>query len=189
MPLPTNTRKTAPGNHPGTAEARGPATAAAAGSLLLSTEAARTVRAAPPNSRRLAAATVHPNGSDPGPPSACLPAPNQATNVPRGALTDPAATTRRDRAATAPPLRATPGACATRTDGRTGAFTAESDELAPADPVVSANAIGTEAIAEPTPRATANAPTLPTYREYPGVTASADPRPNTMDRTRPREKR
>jgi hypothetical protein len=44
---------------------------------------------------------------------------------------------------------------------------AEYDELGPvepAEPVVSANATGTDATAEPTPNATANAPTRPTYR-------------------------
>jgi hypothetical protein len=44
---------------------------------------------------------------------------------------------------------------------------AESDEfdpVEPAEPVVSANATGTDATAEPTPNATANAPTRPTYR-------------------------
>jgi len=35
----------------------------------------------------------------------------------------------------------------------------------PAEPVVSAKAIGIDPIAEPTPNATANAPTRPTYRE------------------------
>ena len=35
------------------------------------------------------------------------------------------------------------------------------DPVDPADPVVSANAIGTEAIADPTPNATASAPTRP----------------------------
>ncbi len=37
----------------------------------------------------------------------------------------------------------------------------------PAEPVVSAKAIGIDPIAEPTPNATANAPTRPTYREWP----------------------
>jgi len=37
----------------------------------------------------------------------------------------------------------------------------DSEELEPADPVVSANAIGTDATAEPTPNATANTPTRP----------------------------
>ena len=140
-----------------------------------------------PNSRRLAAATVQATDSAAGPPLLLLPAPNHAATLPRGALTDAATT--RDRAATAPPPRATPGACATRTDGRTGAFTADSEELAPADPVVSANATGIDAIAEPTPNATANAPTRPTYRAYPGDIRSPEPRPNPIDRTRSREKR
>jgi hypothetical protein len=39
----------------------------------------------------------------------------------------------------------------------------ELDPAEPADPVVSANATGTDATAEPTPNATANAPTRPTY--------------------------
>jgi hypothetical protein len=40
----------------------------------------------------------------------------------------------------------------------------DSVELEPAEPVVSANAIGSAPIPEPTPRATANAPTRPMYR-------------------------
>lgn len=40
----------------------------------------------------------------------------------------------------------------------------EPDPVDPPDPVVSANATGTDAIAEPTPNATANAPTRPTHR-------------------------
>jgi hypothetical protein len=40
-----------------------------------------------------------------------------------------------------------------------------SDPVDPAEPVVSANATGIDPIAEPTPNATANAPTRPTYRE------------------------
>jgi hypothetical protein len=40
---------------------------------------------------------------------------------------------------------------------------AELDPDDPPDPVVSANATGTDATAEPTPNATANAPTRPTY--------------------------
>jgi hypothetical protein len=38
------------------------------------------------------------------------------------------------------------------------------DPVDPAEPVVSADANGTDAIAEPTPSATAKAPTRPTYR-------------------------
>jgi hypothetical protein len=44
------------------------------------------------------------------------------------------------------------------------AESAELDPVEPAEPVVSANATGTDATAEPTPNATANAPTRPTYR-------------------------
>jgi len=44
-----------------------------------------------------------------------------------------------------------------------GEFTA-AEPLEPAEPAVSANANGTDAIAEPTPNATARAPTRPTYR-------------------------
>ncbi|MGV1005194.1 MAG: hypothetical protein ACOYEV_10630 [Candidatus Nanopelagicales bacterium] len=46
------------------------------------------------------------------------------------------------------------------TDGESDA----AEPVDPPEPVVSANAIGTAAIAEPTPNATANAPTRPTYR-------------------------
>jgi hypothetical protein len=44
------------------------------------------------------------------------------------------------------------------------AESAELDPVEPAEPVVSAKATGTDATAEPTPNATANAPTRPTYR-------------------------
>ena len=50
-------------------------------------------------------------------------------------------------------------------DGRAVDAPADESALAPvepAEPVVSANATGTDAIAEPTPNATANAPTRPT---------------------------
>jgi hypothetical protein len=43
------------------------------------------------------------------------------------------------------------------------AESAELDPDDPPDPVVSANATGTDATAEPTPNATAKAPTRPTY--------------------------
>lgn len=55
------------------------------------------------------------------------------------------------------------------TDGESAA----ADPVDPAEPAVSANANGTDAIAEPTPNATANAPTRPTYREYPAVPVTA----------------
>jgi hypothetical protein len=44
----------------------------------------------------------------------------------------------------------------------------ELEPVEPADPVVSAKAVGIEAMPAPTPRAKASAPTLPTYREYSG---------------------
>ena len=75
----------------------------------------------------------------------------------------------------APPCRPDPAAAppGARTGPRTvGDLVAGAEDEAeveesddpdePADPVVSANATGTDATAEPTPRATASAPTLPT---------------------------
>ncbi len=63
---------------------------------------------------------------------------------------------------------------------------AEPDPLDPAEPVVSANAIGSEPRPEPTPRATANAPTRPTYRAKPDNPDSPTPterRPYSIVRT------
>lgn len=63
------------------------------------------------------------------------------------------------------------------------------DPADPADPVVSANAIGIAAAADPIPNATANAPTRPTNQAEP---AEAPSEPDTarrrysMERTRPR---
>jgi hypothetical protein len=49
------------------------------------------------------------------------------------------------------------------------------DPVDPAEPVVSATANGIDATAEPTPRATARAPTRPTYRANPaGAGSEAD---------------
>ena len=45
-------------------------------------------------------------------------------------------------------------------------------EADPGEPVVSATAIGIDANAEPTPSATASAPTRPTNRAYPDVAGS-----------------
>jgi hypothetical protein len=60
------------------------------------------------------------------------------------------------------------------------------DPVEPEEPVVSAAATGTDAIAEPTPRATANAPTRPTYRAYPDATDSrAIERLSSIGRTGP----
>jgi hypothetical protein len=69
----------------------------------------------------------------------------------------------------APDPRAPPRVAADREPARDAVdFDAESDADAesadePAEPVVSANATGIAATAEPTPNATANAPTRPTY--------------------------
>ena len=77
-----------------------------------------------------------------------------------------------------------------RTLPRTGALVddpdADDEPVEPAEPVVSANATGTAAIAEPTPNATANAPTRPTYRAYPDATvadATTAGRANSIWRT------
>lgn len=60
------------------------------------------------------------------------------------------------------------------------------DPVEPEEPVVSAAATGTDAIAEPTPRATANAPTRPMYRAYPDATDSlANERLSSIGRTGP----
>ena len=260
MPSPTKIRRTAPGCHPGTtAEARGTATTAPStapiGSPLWTAAADCAVRA--PNSRRLAAATVHTNGSAPGSPS--LPPEPSHSNTPdprplippedaaaRGAdlfrdasargstdepddditdeggtkpgltlassigdavaeagswdanggmadrwrgliasgtrpsrpsgveavageslfgesedglaAADPAVTPRLPAVLGDTPLEAP---CPARDAALTGAFTEESEAVDPAEPVVSANATGIEAIAEPTPNATARAPTRP----------------------------
>lgn len=52
------------------------------------------------------------------------------------------------------------------------AVSAEPDPVDPADPVVSANATGNAATAEPIPSATASAPTRPTYRAEPDDTSA-----------------
>jgi hypothetical protein len=72
------------------------------------------------------------------------------------------------------------------------AESAELDPDDPPDPVVSANATGTDATAEPTPRATANAPTRPTNGaklDDPTSVAITARRPYSIARTRPPETR
>jgi hypothetical protein len=69
---------------------------------------------------------------------------------------------------------------------------AELDPDDPPDPVVSANATGTDATAEPTPNATANAPTRPTNGaklDDPTSVAVTARRPYSIARTRPPETR
>ena len=70
VPLPTKNRRIAPGYQPAYVAADGDPTAAArgaTGSPVDTDAAAGTVREAPPNSRRLAAATVHASGPAAGP--------------------------------------------------------------------------------------------------------------------------
>ena len=59
----------------------------------------------------------------------------------------------------------------------------------PAEPVVSANANGTVATAEPIPNTTANTPTRPTYRDNPDCTVDSPAitarQPHSITRTRP----
>ena len=147
---------------------------------MLTAATAAAVREAPPNSRRAAANTAHAPGAASEFPDA-LPAPTP--------LTPPATTARRvavitgtdatDRTAAGGedlPVAAPPAEPATRAerDTRPGVpgivdpvlvdpvLVEPAAALDPADPVVSANATGKEATAEPTPNATANAPTRPT---------------------------
>jgi len=67
----------------------------------------------------------------------------------------------------------------------------EEFDVAPAEPVVSANATGIAATAEPTPNATANAPTRPTYLAEPAADslASTARRRYSMACTRPFDER
>lgn len=65
---------------------------------------------------------------------------------------------------------------------------AEPDPVDPADPVVSANANGIDAAADPIPSATARAPTRPTYRANPstaGSIAGTERSRYSIDRMRP----
>ena len=94
VPLPMKNRRIEPGCHPPNAAAPGDATAApingATGSPLLTAAAGAAVRDAPPNSRRLAAATVHANGAAAG-ESPLPPVPNHANKLPLNPRTPPAA--------------------------------------------------------------------------------------------------
>jgi hypothetical protein len=165
-------------------------TAGTAGSPLLTTTAARLVCDPPPDSRRTAANADHANdataGESPDAPSApshpATPAPTPstrpATAAPRAtAITGTDGTAAGDELPTdEPPAELTPRP--ERDTARWGALAVEpalpapavldpasvesAVELDPAEPVVSANAIGIDATADPTPNATANAPTRPT---------------------------
>jgi hypothetical protein len=129
-----------------------------AGSPVLVAAAGVAVRIFVPSSRRLTAATIHASGAAAG-VSPVLRDPSEDSGVALTVLIVAA-----DDAARVPERAAL----------RFGAvvslalFWADSEALAPAEPdepeepVVSANAVGIAATAEPTPRATANAPTRPT---------------------------
>jgi hypothetical protein len=112
-----------------------------------------------PSSRRLAAATVHANGAAPGASPVLRDPSDDNGGVPtaRIAAADDAA--RPDAARVLEDAVRRFGA---------GALPAGSEALAPAapdepaEPVVSANADGIAATADPTPNAIANAPTRPT---------------------------
>jgi hypothetical protein len=122
------------------------------------------MRDAAPSSRRLTAATVHASGAAAG-ASPVLRDPSDDSGVALTALIAVA-----EEAARADAARVLERAVL-----RSGAVAvrADSDPLAPAEPdeleesAVSANANGIAITAEPTPNATAKAPTRPTYRAYP----------------------
>ena len=84
VPSPTNNRNTAPGYHPATGEpVAAPDAPAAAGSPVDICTAGATARHRAPNSRRLAAATVHANGAAAGP----SPEPSNANHANTSSLT------------------------------------------------------------------------------------------------------
>jgi hypothetical protein len=179
VPLPTKIRKMLPGCQVALAlgaAALGADTWAArgvrvAGSPVLVVAARVAVRVFIPSSRRLAAATVHASGAAAG-VSPVLRDPSEDSGV---ALTAVIAAAARGGAVLG--LRGAEDAARTdtaRAPGRAApwfgaaVFAADSEALAPAEPdepaepVVSANASGIATTAEPTPNATANAPTRPT---------------------------
>jgi len=173
-----------PGCHAPTAEAPGDA---AAGSPLLTD--ATVVRAAPPNSRRPATNAANASGADGSAPLS--PARNGGRAPAR--FTDP--DTDAARATVEEPVPAKPARRTERDETRGRAddcARVDSDDrgddtapgpLAP-DMVSSAAATGIDAIAAPTPspipRATASAPTRPTYRAEPGSAASPEYVDNAM---------
>jgi hypothetical protein len=137
-----------------------------AGSPVLRAAAGVAVRVFVPSSRRLTAATVHASGAAAG-VSPVLRDPSDDSGVALTAVIAAAARGgavldfRGADAVARAPERAAPrfGAALTRA-GSEALAPAEPDESA--EPVVSANADGIATTAEPTPNATANAPTRPT---------------------------
>ena len=134
-----------------------------AGSAVLVAAAGVGVRVFVPRSRRLAAATVHASGAAAG-VSPVWRDPSDDSGV---ALTAAIAAAARGGAVLDFRGADAVARIVERVAPRFGVvvFAADSEALAPAEPaepVVSANAVGIAATAEPTPRATANAPTRPT---------------------------
>ena len=169
VPLPTKIRKMLPGCH--AALALGADTWAAlgfsaVGSPLLMVAAGVAVRAFTPSSRRLTAATVHASGAAAG-VSPVLRDPSDDSGVVLTALIAAAG-----RGGAVLGLRGADDVARVpeRAALRFGAVLvwADSEALAPvepdgpAEPVVSAHANGIDNTADPTPNATANAPTRPT---------------------------
>jgi hypothetical protein len=167
-----------PGCQVPTAEAPGDATA---GSPLL-TDAA-VARAAPPNSRRPAVSAARASGADGSAPLSPARTGGRALTRFTAADTDAA------RATVEEPVPAKPARTTERDEtrgraddcARDGSDDLDDDTaLGPLDPaaVSSAAATGIDAIAAPTPspipRATASAPTRPTYRAEPDSAASAE---------------
>ena len=186
VPLPTKNRSRPPTPTVAVADALGVATCAAApvtltaGSPVLTTAAGIEARDAAPDSRRAPVNAVHANGAAAGESPDVLPAPSHPATLAPTPSTPPAVAARRaavipgaDSAAATGgddddlPAAEPPTEPATRPEcdpARWGAdFVVEpAVELDPAEPVVSANATGIDATADPTPNATANAPTRPT---------------------------
>jgi hypothetical protein len=151
-----------PGCQAPTAEAPGDATA---GSPLL-TDAAAAVRTAPPNSRRPAANAARASGADGSAPLSPARTGGRALTRFTDPDTDAARATVEEPVPAKPARRTERDGTAGRADdcARDGSDDLDDDTaLGPLDPaVVSAAATGIDAIAAPTPRAIANAPTRPT---------------------------
>lgn len=186
VPLPTNIRRTAPGCHPPTAaaDATGPtgsAVVTAAGTPSSCRDADGATTGASPSEpdcnhdNNLGPGALTPGtdvtvfaedgstdvtsglrcrvaATEPG-ACACEPVGEPALGAVETALgADPRAARRDDTVALVD------------ADAEPEEESAPLDPVDPAEPVVSADANGTDAIAEPTPSATAKAPTRPTYR-------------------------
>ena len=175
-------RKTLPGCHPPTADAATDEATGAEGPDV-TPDSRRVKTAAAPTKEET---TTGDTGDDAGAeirssgPTPAAPTParsdesSRADRVPTVTATPAAPVERPPRALTTDedadkdlPLRTTRDGPRDGVLGEVADTDGESDTAEPVDPAepdVSAKAIGTDAIAEPTPSATANAPTRPTYR-------------------------